>query len=393
MNHNLQKTKKMRQSFLLLFFSVSVFSQKITESFVSYKLDETRKITIGLPPSYERSPNKKYPILIVLDSNYLFDPFYSALNYGAYWDNMPETVIVGISQIDEEGRANDCNYDESTNLPAGKGAVFFEFIGTELIPYIEKKYRIFPLRIIAGHDKTAGFLNFYLYKDNPAFDAYISISPQLAPEMENQIATNLLRTKRPLFYYQSNAFDDIKEDLESVKILDENIRKGANPLLNYKYEHFKEATHYSVVLNSIPSALYSLFDCYEPISKPEYDEKIVTLKSGFTKYLTDKYALITKMLGLNIQIRLTDFKAIEAAILKNKAYPELELLSKIANKEYPKTMLADYELGLMYENLENFRNAAKFYQKAAQLKEIGDLNQGLMYGKYDEAQSKIIKLK
>jgi hypothetical protein len=30
--------------------------------------------------------------------DYLFNPFYGALSYGAYWDDLPEMIIVGISQ-------------------------------------------------------------------------------------------------------------------------------------------------------------------------------------------------------------------------------------------------------------------------------------------------------
>jgi hypothetical protein len=63
--------------------------------------------------------------------------------------------------------------------------------------------------------------------------------------------------------------------------------------------------------------------------------------------LFDKYSIYPK-LGLRIPIRINDFKAIEAAILKNKAYEELN--SQISPiKNYPKSMLASYELGLMYE--------------------------------------------
>ena len=89
----------MKHTLLLLFFSATVFSQKTTESFVSTKLGESREITIGLPASYEKNPNKQYPILILLDGDYLFDPFFGALNYGAYWDDLPETIIIGISQV------------------------------------------------------------------------------------------------------------------------------------------------------------------------------------------------------------------------------------------------------------------------------------------------------
>jgi predicted alpha/beta superfamily hydrolase len=173
----------MKYILLLLFFSTTVFSQKTTETFVSTKLGESREITIGLPASYEKNPNKQYPILVLLDGDYLFDPFFGALNYGANWDDLPETIIVGISQNKNDERTDDSNYDDLNGVPAKKGAQFFEFVGGELLPYIEKKYRVAPFRIIAGHDTTAGYLNFYLYKENPVFNAYISLSPELAPEM------------------------------------------------------------------------------------------------------------------------------------------------------------------------------------------------------------------
>ena len=69
----------MKQLFVLLFFTFSMFSQKTTESFTSKKLGTTREITVGLPSTYELNPTKKYPLLILLDGEYLFDSFYGAL--------------------------------------------------------------------------------------------------------------------------------------------------------------------------------------------------------------------------------------------------------------------------------------------------------------------------
>jgi predicted alpha/beta superfamily hydrolase len=377
----------MKKILLLLLFSTPVFSQKTTESFVSSKLGESREITIGLPSAYEENTTKKYPILILLDGDYLFDPFFGALNYGAYWQDLPETIIIGISQNINEERIEDSHYDDFNGVPSEKGARFFEFIGTELLPYIEKKYRLAPFRIIAGHDVTAGYLNFFLYKENPIFNAYISLSPELAPEMETRIPENLAKIKQPIFYYQSSGEGDLKDVKEAIKSLDANIKMTTNPLINYKYDHFKGASHYSSVLYSIPNALYQFFDCYKPISMAEYLEKIAVLQNGYVKYLTDKYEGIEKTLGFKVPIRTTDFKAIEAAILKNKAYPELEELSNIAKKAYPKSMLADYELGLMFEKMGDSKKAAKSYQKAAQFDEIGDLTKDFMFEKFDEMQS------
>jgi hypothetical protein len=58
--------------------------------------------------------------------------------------------------------------------PTKKASQFFEFIGGTFA-YLEQKYRVAPFKMIAGHDTTAGFLNFYLLKENPLFNAYISL--------------------------------------------------------------------------------------------------------------------------------------------------------------------------------------------------------------------------
>jgi predicted alpha/beta superfamily hydrolase len=381
----------MKQVFLLLLFSTFVFAQKTTQSFDSSKLGESREITIGLPASYEKNPTKKYPILILLDGDYLFDPFSGALNYGAYWDDLPEVIIVGISQNKNDERTDDSNYDLSNGLPTEKGAQFFEFIGGELLPYLEKKYRTAPFRIIAGHNTTAGYLNFFLYKEVPLFNAYISLSPELAPGMESRIPEKLSSQKQPVFYYQSTADGDVKKLREPIKILDNNMKLVSNPLVNYKFDSFKDASHYSLVLYSIPNALYYFFDSYKPISSIEYTEKIATLPSGYVDYLIKRYENLNEKLGFQVPIRTNDFKAIEAAILKNKAYLELDKLAEVANKNYPKTMLADYELGLMHEKMGDAKKAAKYYQSGSQLSEIGSLTKDMMMNKYEDMKNLIPK--
>lgn len=379
----------MKQALLLFFFSISLFAQKTTELIKSNKLGETREITISLPASYENSPTKRYPVLLLLDGDYLFDPFQGALKYGEYWDDLPEMIIIGINQ--KNSRMNDCAFDPAEGTPTKRSAAFYNFIGEELVPFIDKKYRTAPFRIIAGHDTTAGFLNFFLYKENSFFNAYISLSPELAPGMESQIATNLSNAKKPIFYYQSSADGDIKQLLQPIEELDAQLKSITNPLVNYQYNKFSNASHYSLVLFSVPNALYQIFDSYKPISSTEFTEKIAILPSGYVDYLIKKYQNTAEKLGLQMPIRINDFKAIEAAILKNKAYDELEKLAQIASKNYPKAMLADYELGLMYEKTGDAKKAAAKYQRASQLEEIGDLTKEMMYNKYDDMKSLTVK--
>jgi tetratricopeptide (TPR) repeat protein len=172
-----------------------------------------------------------------------------------------------------------------------------------------------------------------------------------------------------------------------ILALDEVAKKINKPSLNYRFDDFKGASHYSLVLNSIPSALYQIFSVYQPISTTEFNEKIAVLTSGYVDYLIQKYDVIEKSFALKLPIRLNDFKAIEAAILKNKAYPEFEKLAQLAKKSYPKSMLADYQMGQMYEKKGETAKAVKSYMMAYQREEIGDLTKDMMIERADELKN------
>jgi len=144
-------------------------------------------------------------------------------------------------------------------------------------------------------------------------------------------------------------------------------------------------------LYSIPNALYHFFATYQPISNSEFQEKIVKLESGYVDYLKNKYDVLEKSVGIKMNIRINDFKAIEAAILKNKAYNEFELLAQLSNKMYPKSMLGEYHMAMYYEKNGDVKRAAKSYLTAFQMEPIGDLTKDMMLDKAEELKSLIPK--
>jgi uncharacterized protein len=376
---------------LTLLFPFIVFSQKTKDTIVSKKMDMKREITIYVPESYSPNSKKTYPLLVLLDGDYLFDAFQGALSYGSYWDDLPEMIIVGISQNKDNERQDDCLLSPEEGLPEGKAAKFFEFVGGELVPYIESKYRIAPFKMIAGHDVTAGFINLFLFKDQPIFNAYISLSPELGMNMETNIPARLSSFTKPVFYYMSSSDGDIKKMKDDIKLLDDNIKLVVNENLNYKFDDFKGASHYSLVLYSIPNALYQFFGAYQPISTTEYQEKIVKLESGYADYLKTKYETLEKTLGFKTLIRINDFRAIESAIVKNKAYNDFEQLAQLANKNYPKAMLGEYFMARYYESNGDLKRAVKSYQNAYTMEAIGFVNKDMMLDKADELRSQIKK--
>lgn len=375
----------------LVFFSICCSAQVKTVSFNSEKLNEKRDIYVSLPASYEKNTSKRYPLLLILDGDYLVNPFIGALTYGSHWDELPEVIVIGISQNKNDQRTLDCGVDHITGMPEKKSVDFFDFISLELIPMVQKEYRTTNFKIIAGHDITASYLNFFLYQEKPLFNAYISLSPELPAEMEEKLPEIISDPKLSLFYYLSVSEGDEPKMQQRIKKLNENLNAIKSPELNYKFEYFPETSHYSVVLNSIPSALYQIFSAIQPISVHEYNTKIATLKEGYVDYLKNKYDIIENSFGIKNPIRINDFKAIEAAILDNKDYNELDALAILADKSYPKSMLGDYELAVMFEKKGDNPRAVRYYMSGFNKEEIADLTKDMMFAKAEELKKTFAK--
>lgn len=363
----------------LVLFPKSVFSQVKYETIQSSKLGQERQIKIQLPRGYKSNEDKNYPLFIVFDGDYLFESVAANVDYYSYWEDMPESIVVGINQIDT--RYDDCVYSEQNSLPIETGAAFFEFIGEELISYIETKYRTANFRVAVGHGKTANFINYYALKSKPLFQGYISISPELAPNMIDYLPEVLAKTESKLFYYLANTNNDASSVKQMSEALNKDISAIENENLFYDFDTFERPTHYSLPTHAIPNAIENIFQVFQPISKKEYLETILKLETSPVVYLQEKYQTISDLFGIEKQILVNDFKAISAAIEKNKNFESYEELSKIARKEYPETILANYYLGRFYEETGETKKAMRTYQSAYMLNEIAGITKDIVMEK------------
>ena len=366
---------------LLLFISSSVSAQIQYEEIRSYKLGQTRQLKVQLPRNYDTNTEKKYPILVVLDGDYLFEPIAGMADYFSYWGEMPEVIVVGVVQ--DETREDDTFYDDVNSLPSKSGVSFFEFLGIEMMPWLDKKYRTTSFRIVAGHNVTANFLNFYLMKDHPLFQGYISLSPDLSPEMDTRLEAQLTKIKQKTFYSLATGSEDVKSLRRGAMALDGKLDAISNPNLIYRFDHFRGATHYSLVGNAIPSALENIFSKYRPISKNDYKEVLLEMAGSPYDYLVEKYASIKELYGLEEPIRINDFTAVFRALQKRSGWEDMKKLGDLARNSYPETMLGNYYTAVALEQLGEPKKAMRAYQNAFLLDEISFLTKDLMLEKAD----------
>lgn len=364
---------------LMFLISTSMGAQVIYQPFDSEKLGERRELKIQLPRNYNPEDKSQYPLIIVLDGDYLFEPFAGNADYHAYWGEMPNAVVVGVNQ--RNSREKDLFYDKEIYFPAHEGASFFEFIGMELIPYIESKYNVSKFRIVAGHDLSANFINYYLFKENPIFRAFILLSPDLAPEMAVRVQERLSTIKTDTFYYVATAENDI--DGLKERIIAHNAQMGTfdNPKVHYRFDNFNDADHYSLVGLGIPKALNEIFSLYKPINKQEYTDLVLTYPEGPYKYLEKKYADIKFFYGFEKKVVENDIRAVAAAAMKKDDRDALRELSRLARKEFPDSMISAYYTGMYYENENNLKRALHNYQSGLLLKASDFIDKDMLLDK------------
>ena len=191
----------MRKTILIVlasFFCMPLFAQISYDEISSSKLNAVRQLKIKLPKDYDPSSEIKYPLIIVFDGDYLFEPIAGQVDFQTYFDDMPSSIIVGVVQGSE--RRYDGYCDEVTGLPKESGLRFHDFVADELIPYLDNKFNTSKFRVAVGHDLMGNFINSYLFKKDPLFNAYVCISPDLSGTVRDYLGKRLEFFKDDIFY-------------------------------------------------------------------------------------------------------------------------------------------------------------------------------------------------
>jgi uncharacterized protein len=147
------------------------------------------RLLIALPPSFDKEPARRYPVLFVLDGQWDF-PLVATLSGGLRFDEVaPELLIVGLSWAGESPnydalRADDylpTRAKDSKGIEKGGGAPrFLAFLEQAIIPLLEREYRADPAhRILAGTSNGGLFTLYALFEKPELFGGYIALSPNV----------------------------------------------------------------------------------------------------------------------------------------------------------------------------------------------------------------------
>jgi predicted alpha/beta superfamily hydrolase len=142
--------------------------------------DQLYELRVKLPDSYQTSPNKKYPLIVVLDGQWntnLVSDIVSKLSFDGM---MPEAITVGVTwggktDVASELRLRDYVRPELPFLPRSGGAsAFLSALTEELIPFVEKSYRLDGKKVLVGASLGGLFTTYAMMEKPGYFYGYIS---------------------------------------------------------------------------------------------------------------------------------------------------------------------------------------------------------------------------
>ena len=116
-------------------------------------LNRSRTLRLCLPPSYDREPQRRYPVIYMHDGQNLFD---AATSYAGEWgvdetmarlaqDSGLEAIVVGIDNGAEKRNTEMAPYDH-TELGKAEGAAYLDFIVKTVKPFVDAGWRTQPER-------------------------------------------------------------------------------------------------------------------------------------------------------------------------------------------------------------------------------------------------------
>jgi predicted alpha/beta superfamily hydrolase len=353
---------------LLVLVSSSAFAQYDSGpaklAIKSSVLGEERTILVRTPPGYETN-NLKYPVFYMTDGDAHIEHTASTIQFLARNGRMSEMIVVGITNTD---RGRDLTPTKATGPNAAQFATaggadnFLKFIETELIPEIEKRYRVQPYRTLAGHSLGGLFVVHTLITRPELFNSYVAVSPSLqwsdhaTLKRAEEFFKNRKELRTTLFTSLGNEPGDIGKDFIAFKEL-----LGTTKIKGFEWEaqQMTDEDHGSVVLRSHYSGLRKVYDGWQMPRDPATGAVAGGLKGAdeHYKWLSEKfgYAIPTP----EVLINLIGYQF----LLGGK--PEEAIATFKTNIErYPKSANVYDSLAEAYEKGGQLELATPLYEKA-----------------------------
>lgn len=304
-------------------------------------LGESRSYIVHKPNGYDFS-SEAYPVIVLLDGDANMLHVSATMEELAKVGRSMPMLVVGVENTDRQRDMTPVltNGDERPRGAVGGADKFLAFLGDELLPEIDRKYRTRPARILIGHSFSGLFAIHALLERPGLFKGYIAISPSLW--WDNQALA-----KRAERFVANN------KDLQTAVYITIGNEGGAmlggaqkvagalasSRSISVNFQHWPDENHGSVAIRSVYEGLKWLHESYY------IHDPVRLYEEGGLQPFEKRFQLISQYLGYEVKIPEWPLMHLQAYLMEQKRIGEArEVLQRVVEL-YPRSPGAHYELG------------------------------------------------
>ena len=156
----------------------------------SQAAEHTYHIYVRVPQDYDAQPERRYPIVYLLDGDSLFPVVGGNHIFLTIDDKMPEAIVVGIAYGSFAKPTNRRHIDfvppaQGVKPDETRAVAFHRFLEQELLPVVESRYRADPTkRILFGQSRAGAMILYSAFTRPDVFWARIASNPSWVPGRE-----------------------------------------------------------------------------------------------------------------------------------------------------------------------------------------------------------------
>ncbi|MEO0338736.1 MAG: alpha/beta hydrolase-fold protein [Bacteroidota bacterium] len=352
---------------------------KQTLQFSSKLYQTDRTLYIQLPKDMKHNPKQKYPLLLVLDGDELFDYVASTAQLLADMGQIPHMVVVGISHQDRDGELLP-NYTTLSSAKA-EGRTFAQHLRKELLPYLEAQYPLIDHRTVIGHSFGGLWALYVLKEESDLFQYYIASDPSYRVYSKKMLRMAPVDSLPKRLYLGIadvtpygidtavvTAHNEGDHTFHLLRLRDELLRHQGNPI-HFAWKYYSGLRHAEVRVPIIPDGLQSVFSWY-PI-----DEESVSFirnpklaKEDAIDYAKRYFDRFKKELGAKTKPEDLLMRRMAAEVqMADEKYASR--LLQINARNHPHSFDAQQALGFSYLRQKKRFEAEEYLRKALQIKE------------------------
>lgn len=337
-----------------------ISKEEIREEKIFYStiLKEERPYLVFVPKTRriqkELFQPKKYPVLVLLDGDYLFEPAVEVIKKLSSKGIIPEMIVVSIHNTNRNRDLSPSPYKTVFNgkkiediETTGGGDNFLKFLSEELLPEIDELYSTIDLKILVGYN-LGGLLAAHAFvQNNTPFKSFISVDPSLwwnNQEINKQIREKIdvnFSNSKSLYISSSNnseAPTDTSITRRSQQAFFDAVMQKNKTNLQANFQLFEQENQSSVSLLALYEGLLFTFSRF----KPKED-----IGSDITKYISH-YDKLSDFFGITILPTEEEINNLSYEHFKNNDKVLSYQFFKLYTKLYPKAWNGYDSLGEWY---------------------------------------------